>query len=415
MRFLRKTEFRIILLGSYWTSIRWTRRSSHACFLVALTLLSSGCRSALPLASVQCSRVGLDPSPPWTASAAWSSDGDKLVLIDPGSRGLATYGRDGKRTGQVELDTTIDLDYSEPMRLERTAEGFAVIDKTRVLSFDDSLVLDHRERPFAKLEDRGFADASFNDVLTHRGLFYGYADFVETTEPTVDDAEGTSTWRRGFVRLDPVRGDLDLLHELPVDSADGEFASYYFYDRRPYVAQLGNKVFILRFTEPWSIHRVTRRGLRVIASGSAEDNQAHALHTWNSRLYVLTSRVVPDPESKDKPAEKRTVARPEDVGSQARLELLRAIPTLNTGRRQWTLHEIEPRSGRTSRRLHLPTAAERLHLIPGRAFWTAIEETTSPNLGGDGERTTLLYLPATELLSGAFGCQRKAQTPERSS
>ncbi|MEM7584537.1 MAG: hypothetical protein AAF560_14200 [Acidobacteriota bacterium] len=383
--------------------------------IFTIALASSGCRSAMPNASITCSRVALEPAPPWTASAAWSSSGDELVLVDPGSRGLATYGRDGKRVRNVRLDETVKLDYAEPMRLERTAEGFAVIDKRRVLSFDHHLALDQREQPFAALETRGYADASFNDVVRHRGHYYGYADFVEPTAAVQDnqetedvDSEGSSTWRRGFVRLDPDRGNLELLHELPVDSADGEYANYYFYDRRPYIAELGKRVFVLRFTEPWSVHRVNRRGLSKIASGPTDGGRAYALQSWNGRLYVLTRRIVPKADAEEQPTTVKLAAS----GKQAHLELLQALPALQKGERQWILHEIDPRGGQTLRRVLLPSTAGRLHLIPGRSFWTAIEESSIPNLGESDAGTNLLFLPASELLSGHFGCPREEPVPE---
>ena len=368
--------------------------------LVVLAILASGCSSAPVFSPVACSRVGLDPAPPWTASAAWSTSEDEIVLIDPGSRGLATYGRDGLRRDEIPLGGEAQLDYAEPMRFERTEDGYVLIDRTQVLRLGENLALRRRQQPFAELEAQGLTEGSFNDALLHRGRLYGYADFVETSEPAADDAEASSTWRRGFVRLDPARHELDLLHELPIDSADGEYTSYYLYDRRPYVAELDDKIYVLRFTEPWTIHRVTRRGMRRIVSGSAAgDDSAHALQAWNGRLYVLTSRIVPSAEDESQP----TAARLSSVEPRARVELLRALPAIEKGERQWLLYEIDPGSGQR-RRMQLPTAAERIRLIPGRGYWTAIEETTNPNLGETRDQTTFLFLPAEELRAGSFSC-----------
>ncbi|MEM7355240.1 MAG: hypothetical protein AAF657_30800, partial [Acidobacteriota bacterium] len=329
---------------------------------------------------------------------------DEIVLIDPGSRGLATYGRDGRRRSEVQLDAAAQLDYSEPMRFERTDDGYVLIDRTQILSLGKNLDVHRREQPFVDLQAQGFSEGSFNDALLHRGRLYGYADFIETTEPpaasTGDEAEPSSIWRRGFVRLDPSSHDLDLLHELPIDSADGEYTSYYLYDRRPYVAELEGKVYILRFTEPWSIHKVTRKGLRPVVSGnSTSDASAHALQAWNGRLYVLTSRVVPTEDTGEQ-LKGPDLSR---VNSTARVELLRALPAIVKGERQWLLHEIDPGNGER-RRMQLPTAAERIRLVPGQGYWTAIEETSIPNLGETKDQTTFLFLPADELRAGSFSC-----------
>lgn len=367
----------------------WRSASLSALILVSAT----GCATTASLSPVPCSRVALEPAPPWTASAAWRGGEGELVLVDPGSRSLATYGRDGRRLDEVRLESA-ELDYSEPMRFEPAGDGYVLIDKTRILKLDDHLALSELARPFDSLREHGLASGTFNDALIYRGHLYGYADFIEA-----GDAESAGTWRRGFVHLDPEHSELELIHELPVESTDGEYANYYFYDRRPYVAELGGRIYVLRFTEPWSVHRVTRKGLRRVAAGRpGDDYRAHALETWNGRLYVLTSRTSPDPEA-TAPA---TAPEPLATESRALIEL-RQAHAVSQGRRQWYLDEIDPRSG-SSRRLPLPTSAERVRLVPGRGYWTAIEESSSPNLGQGDDRTTFLFLPSDELLNGSFSC-----------
>ncbi len=349
--------------------------------------------------------MALEPAPPWTASAAWNAAEDELVLVDPGSRGLASYGRDGRRLREIPLELA-ELDFGEPMRFERAEDGYVLVGKTQILRLDDDLSLRSRQRPFDPLEAGGLIDGSLNDAVLHGGVVHGYADFIDAGQKLDHDPDATGVWRRGFVRLDPAGGDLEMLHELPIgnDGGTGEYASYYLYDRRPYVARLGERVYVLRFTDPWTVHRMTRRGLRQVATGGAgDDAQAHALQAWNGRLYVLTSQALPEPQAAAA-GEGATPAEPTDP--RVRLELLQAKTVVAFGRRQWTLHEIAPRGG-AGRRLALPTSAERLRLVPGRSFWTAIEETTSPNLGAEGDRTTFLYLPSSEIVAGSFSCAPK--------
>ncbi len=311
--------------------------------LLALALAASGCASAPPQSPVPCARVALEPAPPWTASAAWNAGEDELLLVDPGSRGLAGYGRDGRRRRQVPLDE-VELDYGEPMRFERAGDGYVLIDKRQVLWLDQDLALKRRRRPFAPLAAHGVIDGSLNDAVLHEGTLYGYADFIDAGEKPAADPQASGRWRRGFVRLDLAGGELEMLHELPLEDAAGEYASYYLYDRRPYVARLGGRVYVLRFTEPWTLHRVTRRGLRQIAAGGAGDeDRAQALTVWNGRLYVLTSRAVPDPEAEEAAA------------------------------------KAKPATG------------------------------TSPNLGGERDATTFLFLPTAEIVAGAFSCEAEAE------
>ena len=80
------------------------------------------------------------------------------------------------------------------------------------------------------------------------------------------------------------------------------------------------------------------------------------------------------------------------------------MPSLQAGEHRWTLTEIDRRGGRIVRRFELPTRAERVRLIPGPTFWTAIEEGAGLDLGEEEGNTSFLFLPASEVLSGRFTC-----------
>lgn len=371
--------------------------------MLTLTLCAWGCSAvkAPGPSPVPCSRVVLEPPPPWTASAAWNPGETEMLLIDPGSRSLATYGRDGSRRREILLDDVAEIDFSVPIRLERSADGYRLIDKTQVLTFDDNLSLRRRARPFAGLEEQGYLDGSFNDVLDLGGELVGYADFVDKNLQPANDPKAEGTWRRGFIRLDPAAERIDFLHELALDG-DDEYAAYYLYDRRPYVSELDGKVYVLRFTDPWTVHRVKRGALRQVASGAGADGEARALHAWNGRLYVLTGEIVPE-DGEEGASSSEPVPLQTAAGARVQAELLQALPAAASGRRRWILHEIDPSSAE-QRRIELPTSAERLRLVPGRTFWTAVEETTVPNLGQE-RGTTFLFLPATEIVDGVFGCR----------
>jgi len=384
-------------------------RISIALPLIALTL---GACASLPPPPSQCQRVELDPAPPWTASVTWAPGEEELVLVDPGSGELAAYGRDGRRRHSAEIATTAGVDMSHPLRFERDGSGFALVDRHQVLYLDRDLVLEETLEPATALEASEISGISLNDAVLHRGRLFGYADFIEKDPDPNDNPEAEGTWHRGFVRLDPKRGELEPLFELPIEG-DGEYASYYIYDKRPYVTELrGSRsggIYVLRFTEPWSLHRVAGDELRPLASGSSDaEEKARGLFAWRGRLYVLT-RGTETVESEEEP----TRPIPQVTDEHTRTVLLQAMEALELGRHVWALQEIDPRTGERLRRLELPTSAARLTLVPGGNLWAAIEETAAPNLGegegeGEGEggsRTTLVLWPASEFEAGRFTCQ----------
>ena len=374
------------------------KRFAPAAALVLLTFSAWGCASTrIPPSPVPCQRVALDPAPPWTASATWNAAEDAMILVDPGTRSLASYGLDGQRKGEFPLDGVAEIDYAVPMRLERKSGGYVLIDSRQVLHFDSRLALQERQDPFAFLADRGFSDGSFNDALIHGQSLYGYADFVDHSVIPPDDPKAKGTWKRGFVQLNPEKGDLDLLLELTTNA--DEYSSYYFYGRRPYVSEVDGKIYFLRLTDTWSVQQRTRQGLRtVVKTGSDSEERAESLYGWNGKLYVLTRR---DIEKEDENAPKAPVLK--NPNGQFSAELLEAMRAGIPKERQWTLHEIDPR-GRILRKLRLPTTAERLRLVPGRGFWAGIEESSAPTLDQESGGTSFLFLPGSEIVAGQFSC-----------
>lgn len=117
-----------------------------------------------------------------------------------------------------------------------------------------------------------------------------------------------------------------------------------------------------------------------------------------------------DPGSRGLAVYGRDGRRRREVGLDAVAELDYSVP-MRLERREdgYALidqTQIHPRSGRRLLRVVLPSEAQRLHLVPGRGFWTAIEESEAPNLGQAGDRTSFLFLPGREILSGELGCLR---------
>lgn len=355
-----------------------------------------GCASTPPPAAVPCLRVTLDPAPPWTVSVLWDDERQQLIVLDPAARGFALYGRDGKRRAEVPLDPALELDYAVPMRLESAGQGYQLLTRSKLVHLRKDLQVDAVIDPFAPL-GRDWTTGSLSDGLFLDGVFYGYADAIATNDEKADELEAAAPWHRGFARIDPAQRKLEWLLELPLDG-DGEFTSYYFYDRRPYVAELDGRLYVLRLGQPWSLHQITRKGLRAVLAGKDTAATPMALYGWDRRLFLLSSESISAPSPPDLQA-------PTPLGNgQVDGPALVAAATIEQTRR-WKLTEIDARRGHVLRELELPSAAQRLRLIPGEVVWVAIEENAAPVVGDQGSQgARALFLPSRELELGSFSC-----------
>jgi hypothetical protein len=285
-------------------------------------------------------------------------------VVDPRHHTLATYALDGQRENTLELDPIAELDYSIPLRLEPSGEGYLLGDDDQLLWLGPELEAVEKRPAF---EGTG----KLSDFSEGRKGLVAWADF-ETEN---------GEWSRGFVRL-AEDGDPQPLVELPIERG-GEATEYYHYDHRPYIAHAGRHTYVLRMADPPRIERVEARGLAPVFSARShpEDGRATALYGWNGRLFLLW-RIATKTESK------APVLDAQLVGSDRRavLESMSQTPAFEY---RWELQVIDPRRGREEGRLLLPSTATRLVLVPGDRGWGLLEEGTVPNLD-EGERATLL-------------------------
>jgi hypothetical protein len=322
-----------------------------------------------------CLRSVLDPAPVWTAGASWDLSQNLLLLLDPGSRALIAFSLDGTPRESLELDRLADLDYSVPLRFEALDDGYVLGDPSQILWLDRSLGLVRRRSPFKELQRAGVHEGRLNDFVAAANALLAYADF----------ATGDDGWRRGLIRIDLAEGSLEPLFELSLE--DPEFAAYYHYDLRPYIVNLGRHAFFLRFSDPPQLLRIRGSRLERVAELADPELQPVSLHPWEDRLFILSI-----------PKQHSPLARPATLGSggeePSRVSLRMASAAQP---RLWLLQEIDPASGELLGRYRLPTDAQRLRLVPGRARWAMIEETFSPNVDDEegGEATYLKFLPAS--------------------
>lgn len=373
-----------------------------------LFALFAGCAAQrTPLTTVDpCRRIEIEPSPLWTASAAWTPAEDRLLMIGPGSHSLLVYNLQGELERRVELDPLAALEYASPVRLEATGDGYFVGDKTQILWLDHDFEKRRLWKPFEHLEEAGVAGGSISDFTVVGDTVYAYADFVKEApeeakradhgEPDAGshvvpgaDEPPAGDWYRGFVALDLERPEYVSLHEFALE--DEELQNYYFYSKRPYVADLGSRAYVLRYSDPPQVLRSSRRELRPLFAARDLDLDVTALYGWKGRLYLLAwRRAEPPAEERAEPP-----TMPElRAGPRSHAELMAiAEAHRETEKERWVV-EIDPRSGRALRLYRLPGDSGSVKLLPGRSFWALIEESAVPNVDGQ-EETHLTLLPSS--------------------
>lgn len=381
---------------------------------LALTLFAGCAAQRPPVAQfTPCQRVPIEPAPLWTASAAWTPEEDRLLLIGPDSRSILVYKLDGQLERRVELDPLAELDYASPVRLEATGDGYLVGDKRQLLWLDSSFDKRRLWKPFEHLESAGIAGGSLSDFVAVGGTVFAFADFVresETTEtaqeheadPEADpyahqvpgaDKPPEGDWFRGFAKIDVEEPKLVELHQFAVE--DDEANAYYFYDRRPYVLHLGKRAYVLRYSDPPQILSAAKRDRRLrpfLTLAAGDGLEVSALYAWNGHLYLLASRREESEPSTDGTSE------PELLGDNAARAHLLSMGRVLSAPKDRLLFEIDPKGGRIVGRYRLPTEADQVKLLPGRSYWALIEESSVPNMD-DEDETRLLLLPSSWLTS----------------
>lgn len=378
-----------------------TFRLWTVCILPALLL--GACSLQQPPVAVDCPRVPLSPAPLWSASAAWDSGGHGLLIVDPRSHSLRLYSTGGELRREIALDPMASFDYSHPLRLQAQAEGGYVLGGPKqLLELDESLAPQRVVEPVGTLAAAGVEDGQIDDfVLTRKGV-YAYADLITSPEaPGAEPADAEAgdaepAWKFGFYRLD--LGDPDARQLLNFEPGDVELTAYRDYEIRPYLARLGDRVYLLRLQDAPALYRLDRRKPRRLARLEPADGYSPvALHSFDDRLFVLVRRI----DRKEKPA---GLEAPEVVSGTDRNAMLSRGLLVTSTETRWALEELDPRSGKVLGRLDLPSRSSRLKVIPGDATWAFIEESTIPNLD-EGTGSDLLTVPARALTRSAFTAQ----------
>lgn len=300
-------------------------------YLAVGLLLAWGCASSPVLDSTgpSCVRTVLDPTPLWTAAAAWGSEG-ALYVVDPGLSGVLVFSASGALERTIQHAALAQLDYKNPMRIERTGDSLILGDRNGFRTLEPGLSASSADR--ADLADRlipaGVKSLLLSDfALVDHGLV-GYMDLKLEGE----------IWKRGFFRLDLTRAKVFSLLEFPLENR--EYESYYYYDRRPYVAVARGEIFILRLGEARGVFRVGRRGLKKVLDLDRFDGDPMGLFGWGGKLVLLSRKVASGGQSIE-----------------------------------WYLSRLDPRRPAAMATLRVPVEATRLVLAPGDEQWAMIHES----------------------------------------
>ena len=321
--------------------------------------------SAVLVLSVACSlhqtvsavgpqdRVVLERAPLWNAAAVWDENEEHLIVLDPEAHELLVVSLDGRIGRRVELDPLAGLDYTTPLRLLSTEEGYVLGDRHRLVRFDRHLEPLEVVDLFARLGESGIAGGSLSDFVIARDTLYGYADFRRAGESDRD-------WHRGFVRVELGTGRLALLSELAL--ADGEFARYYYYDRRPYVTVTDGRIYVLRYGDPPTLHRARRGSLARGTEFETGGMEALSILGWRGRLFVLLAPAETDP--------------------------------LGPTGGDWLLRAVDPGSGAVVEDFPLPSDGRRLHVVPGERRWAILEQPADVGAEKTRRISTVRFEPA---------------------
>ena len=335
-------------------------------------LFASGCTTVGPVRE-SCARVAVDPAPIWTAAASWTGRGDRLWVVDPEIRGLLAFDLDGHLVDRVEDPDLAGLNYSLPIRLEPAGRSVVIGGRGSVLQVRRWAV----SPVFGNVSDEvtGTDEIFLGDWTLVDDQLVGYADMV------LDD----ESWGQGFVRVG--RHGIERLLDLPLEPG-GEYLRYHDYFQRPYIARLGDQVFVLRYTEPATVSRVVESGLEEIWRATTTDEKVRyaALLGWDQALYLVSSLKIEVPIV-DEP----TAPQPLSTTGDMKLEAMSRVRTHN----RWELLRLEPGSGKITWRRPLPTA-HRPVLAPGPRAWAMIDGKTTPQLNQEEAEPTWLTLMPTD-------------------
>lgn len=300
----------------------------------------------------ECRRIGLEDPPSRTADAAWSLDGDELLLVTMSQGELLRYDATGRLQGK-------ESHARQPTSIRRVESGYLLRDGTyQWLWLDEELEVEAR----TAAPPDGFFQMIEEEVVGSE--LYGLGVFRREGE--VETA---------FLRV-RVKGEPELLAAyLEVDRGSKNWGLYTLQDSL--VAVVEDAAYALVNSSPPHVVELREpvRTLEAFPAGFEEIPElpeSRGPSTDVARYWAF---------------ERAKVA----VGLYGGAEHLFVLT-----RNPWRLHRLDPASDRLLASFEIPTNAAHLTVAPGPREWAFIEK--GPHRGDEGQEIpTALLVPKTDL------------------
>lgn len=304
----------------------------------AVALLLTSC----PLAAADrqvasCYRLDLQDPPKWiTSGAAWDSENQRLLMVDPVSDRVVSYNLLGERDTIPSLSSQL-----HPVKIARASDGF-------LLELADGAMLNLDRR--LAVTDRKFA-VKLPPAAAKTSLFQWSSSAPNSlTAFAAVSGKVEDETRYGFFGA---QGNSGLRLLLPADKHQKDF----FLLGYPYIASTAGETFFLSMAKHPALYRVK--------NGKAEKLIDALPREYAVRPDFSTPKMTGAPSAVARLAELETFSIPAGLYAQDGYLYLLAREPASSGKTTWWLYQIDPAgSGSVLGRVRLPTNAHHLTVIP---------------------------------------------------
>jgi hypothetical protein len=315
----------------------------------------------------ECRRVALDPAPSWSFSAAWSSDGRELTLVDVLGGDLLRYTEE-KFHGIIARPGMGALEFDHPAQLTSISGGYLVTNPPGKVIW-----LDQGFRPIKSVD---LLKAKKSKQLEGEITNFDFSDAIPAGPDLLSFAvvhRNGKPWQ-GYVRVSIKPFELtDFIEEIDSKAPEDKV----FRLQGEAIAPAAGGYYVLRYSQPTFILELApeKRRLKAFPPGFEALPKLPELGGFAaaSALYK---------------ALEHSTAATGLYGRGGLLYLLTRRPAAQGT--LWQLWQIDPRRDAVLRSLTLPTTANHVFLAPGPKDWAVIEKGPVVEAGQQAIRSMLL-------------------------
>jgi hypothetical protein len=322
-----------------------------------------------------CQRVALRPQPSWTESAAWSSSGEDLIVVDTLYNKALRYSKAGRTTGSLPDAVESMLERLYPLRIRSENSSFIL-----QLANSRFMRLDHDYRPQEMVDlrrdtrrpDGWYATYLFQWAPAGKDLLgYGDYEYQESADQYVE--------RSGILRIPlGMPASFEVL-DIPLSAQDDSTRVLYRLGY-PYFSSLGSDGVVLAMYENPRIYLDKEGGGIVSLEAFPDEIRERPRIEQRFDLPADFPLVMREVEQKALPAG--------IFGWKDFLYLLHRRP--QNGGTLWSLTKIDPREDRIVGTSTLNTSANHLTAVPGEKEWAFLEKGPVEAFGKQNVRSVLL-------------------------